>query len=365
VIAFRRKPEDAALKVEARLRRIERENETSVKWDHRFGALLILAVAIAAMIGMAYGAIQSFLHGQVDPGTVVQFSVAFVGVLGMNRALLAAARNIRRMEIRGETPGTKDNATMYGVMLVESISFAYMLAQFEHPHDFWQWVLLCARAAVIPYATVYLEMQRRQPIDPVDIGVEAEIGQGLGVMGDMVRQAYDRNVPLALKLHSYRSHATMKPEMDKRLGKMTQAAQAYEHYRKSGEIRLSDEPQSVTPIDNSTVDAEEEKPAKGAQVVKRKRPSRKSKTPSRDIVTDEQKQAIEQMLRDDPKVTVRAIGETLKLPHTTIFPHYVAAKAFLASERSKAGPVRTGKGEPPPARVEVDETEDEEAAVRA
>ena len=238
-----KKPEDPAQDVKDRVKKLERENEQAVKMDHRFGVLGVLVVAIAALIGMSFEAVQALLKGNIGQGDTVQLATALGAIFVMNRALLAAARNIRRAESRGEEPRQRDHITMYGVMAIESVSFAYMLWLFEGKPDMLSvpGFLLAARAGVLPYATVYLEQQRQQPPDPVDISVQAEIGQGLGVMGDLVTQAYDRTLPTALKLNNYRANATLTDKMDARLKRMTHAAHAYDHFKETGEILEPDE----------------------------------------------------------------------------------------------------------------------------
>lgn len=233
-----KKPDDPAQDVKDRVKKLERENEQAVKMDHRFGVMGVLVVAIAALIGMSYEAVQGLIKGSIGQADTVQLATALGAIFVMNRALLAAARNIRRAESRGEEPRNRDHITMYGVMTIESVSFAYMLWLFEGKPDVFTvpFFLLVARASVLPYATVYLEQQRQQPPDPIDISIQAEIGQGLGVMGDLVTQAYDKTLPTQLKLSQYRANATLTPKMDKRLENMTHAAQAYDHYKATGEI---------------------------------------------------------------------------------------------------------------------------------
>jgi hypothetical protein len=240
---FARALPDPAVEVTRRVRRLERQNSTSVRWDHRFGAVGVLTIAIAALIGMSAESIVAALGGTMSRADIMQLVAAFFGVLVMNRGLLAAARNIRRAESRGDVTLLRDRVTMWGVMAIESISFAYMLWTFEnHPSMLSvQGLLLVARAAIIPFSTVYLEMQREQPPDPIDISVETEIGQGLGVMSDLVTQAYDRDIPTALKLWNYRASASMSPEMSERLERMAQAAQAYQIFKESGRVTLLDQ----------------------------------------------------------------------------------------------------------------------------
>ena len=243
IMAFwKRSPLDPKQEVTARVRRLERQNIIAVNWDHRFGNIGVITIAIAALIGMAVDSVQRLLSGQISQGDAAQLGAAFFAVVVMNRALLAAARNMRRAEGRGEAPLLRDKVTMWGVMVIESVSFGFMLWIFEGKPDLLsvQGFLLSARAVVLPYATVYLEQQREQPPDPVDIGIQAEIGQGLGVMGDLVEQAYDRNVPTALKLDMYRANATLTPAMNSRLDRMTEAAAAYEHYKQTGQGQLLD-----------------------------------------------------------------------------------------------------------------------------
>jgi len=240
---FARATIDPAQAITRKIQRLERQNASAVGWDHRFGVVGILTIAVAALIGMAADAVVGALAGTITRDGAVQLIAAFTGVLVMNRGLLAAARNIRRAESRGELPLRRDQITMWGVMAIESISFGFMLWIFEGRPAVLTvaFLLIVLRAGVLPYSTVYLEMQREQPPDPVDIGVQTEIGQGLGVMGDLVRQAYDRDIPTALKIHNYRANATMTPEMDQRLERMTQAAQAYEVYKTTGRITLLDQ----------------------------------------------------------------------------------------------------------------------------
>lgn len=239
-MTFWRKSLAPAEKVKRKLEKIERENEASARRSHRVGFIGVITIAFAALVGMSYTDIEKLLHNQIDPVVVLLASLALISVFVMNSALLDAARNSRRAESRGETPAPRDVNTMYGVMLVESISLGYMLWLFEQPQNIVQWLLLVARAACIPYATVYLEQQREMAIDPVDIAVQTEIGQGLGVMNDLVTQSYEADIPTALKVQNYRANAAMTPEMDARLVRQAEAANAIQTYKQTGKITLLD-----------------------------------------------------------------------------------------------------------------------------
>jgi hypothetical protein len=115
---WQKKDIDPAQEVAARVKKLERENEIAVKMDHRFGAIGVLTIAIAALIGMAAESVQALLKGAISQSDAIQLITAFAAVIVMNRGLLAAARNIRRAEGRGEQPRPRDIATMYGVMLI-------------------------------------------------------------------------------------------------------------------------------------------------------------------------------------------------------------------------------------------------------
>jgi hypothetical protein len=157
----------------------------------------------------------------------------------MNRGLLAAARNIRRKQSRREAVQTEDRATMWGVALIESVSLGYMLYSFEQPHDAIQWLLLFARASVIPYATIYLETQRQQPIDPQDISIQTEIGSGLAVLREIVTLANAPDVPMTFKVGMYKASADLTPLQLSKLDGMQQAADLLQTYR-SEQVTLVD-----------------------------------------------------------------------------------------------------------------------------
>lgn len=327
---IQRRPIAPAEKIKRRLAAIERENERSVRTDHMFGALLVVTIATAAMIGMAADSIKALLHGALQAADIVTMATVFAGVLGMNRALLASARNMRRADGRGEQIAPRDHAILWSVIAVESLSFGYMLWVFEHPANAFQIALLIGRAVAIPIATVYLEQQRRMPLDPVDIGIETEIGQGLGVMEDLVEQSYDRAVPTALKIHNYRANADLSPAMDARLERMTAAAEAYERYKADGRMELLNargEPLQKVPAAPPEVDV---RTPPGIGLVRRMRGKKPSRRPNTEIPQDERIERIVGMLRDGETVTVRMVKELFGVGQST-------AHADLLVARERAG----------------------------
>lgn len=335
---FRRKPISPAEKVKRKLEHIERENEASVKNDHRFGVIGVVTIAIAALVGMSYEAVSALVHGQIDANKAVQLAVALVAVFVMNRALLAAARNIRRAEARGEAARPRDIATMYGVMLIESISFGYMLSLFEDPQSLIQWTLLFARSGVLPYTVVYLEQQREMPLDPIDIAIQTEIGQGLGVMNDLVTQSYEAEIPTALKVQNYRANAAMSPEMDARLVRMAEAANAIQTYKQTGQIVLVNKHGDPlkTPGKTGSVSIQGESTApKDENPIERIRRKIGRKSPKKGPdTTPEQRQAeLLERLKAGDDLSVSKVRKLFKIAQGTAYKDLQAARQALSIEQ--------------------------------
>lgn len=349
---FRRKAEPTpADKVLAKLDRIEQENERSVKMDHRFGAIAVVTIAAAAMIGMSAESITHFFAKTAKPIDAISFVIAFVAVIVMNRGLLAAARNIRRAESRGEAASQGDQRTLYGVMLMEALSFGYMLSTFEHPSTFIQWALLVGRAVVLPYATVYLEQQREMPIDPQDIGIQTEIASGMGVLRDFVMSANDRAVPTALKVAYYQASATLTPEQDRKLTAMQTAAQVYEQFKVTGQIspvpaiQLVDKqgaPLATKPPPTIVQTPPDDEKPKGKTAKPKTKPS------ERNIVTPAQYQKAVELLTANPKMSVRTLAATVGIPASTMLPHMKEINATIAANKKRPGPVRMEDRTPAP-----------------
>jgi uncharacterized protein GlcG (DUF336 family) len=237
---WQQKATDPAEVVKKRLDRIEQENQQSVQWDHRFAFVSIVTIAITAVLGIARTAVAALVAGRIQGVDAINLCVAFLFVLVMNRGLLAAARNIRRKEARREQVFPEDRATMWGVALIESVSLGYMLFNFEHPADIIQWILLIARASVIPYATIYLEIQRQHPIDPQDIAIQTEIASGIGLLRDIVTIANDRSVPTGYKVGMYKASADLTVQQAVKLDAMKAAADALQVYKHPETVVLVD-----------------------------------------------------------------------------------------------------------------------------
>ncbi len=224
---FSRRP-DHATQVRRRLTRLERQGERSAGADHGFAGLLIATIAAAALIGISGADVEAILSGHVRAVDAISLALAFVFVLGMNRGLLAAARNIRRSASRAEPASRVDLAVLWTVALVEALSVGYMFWLLEQPTSLIQWLLIIARAAFVPPIAVYLEVQVAHPIDPRDIAVEAATGAGLGMLQDYVAIANDHTVPLATKTQLYSAAAAPTAEQAQHLAAMQAAASAYQ-----------------------------------------------------------------------------------------------------------------------------------------
>ncbi len=321
---FGRRRLTPAEKVRKRLESIEHENEQSVRLDHRFGVIGVVTIALAAMLGMAYDSVQALLSGHLSSAAIVTFATVLVGVAVMQRSLLASARNIRRSEGRGEVVETRDRRTLYGVIAIESLSLGYLLWQFEQPSNLFQWLLLAGRAVAIPYATVFLEQQRRMPLDPLDISVETQIGQGMGVMEVLVTQSYDRDVPTALVVQNYRANADLSPALGARFDRMIDAAQAYEAYKQTGVVQILDargEPVQASPV---LVAAEPVRPSRPTLL---KRPKARAKRPQ--TGQDERIAQITAMLHAGQNPSIAAIRRQFSISQG-------AAQADLLAARERA-----------------------------
>jgi hypothetical protein len=198
-------------RIDAKLDKIEEENEKAVKWDHRIAKIGLAIIAVSALVGISFGTIEAlFRTFQGQPGGItgtelMLLVVTLTSVFVFTRNMLRAARNVRRARVRGESPRVMDLMTIFFVLMVESVSFGYMIWLFEGkpPLDAEhavQWFFLACRAVGLPWAVLDLELSREMPVDTVDISLMAEIGQAYGVLRAMVRRAYDEHVPDILKI---------------------------------------------------------------------------------------------------------------------------------------------------------------------
>jgi len=338
--------------VQAKLDKIEHNAEATVKWDHRTGNLLVVSIAIAAMLGMAPDAVLSLASGHVSVSKLLPVIVSFIVVLGANRALISAAGDIRYHHARHERVPLNSFFVLYSVMLIEAVSFHYMLSVFSPATSTTIALLDWARAVLLPYVTMYLEQRIVKPIDPKLIATQSEIGQGIGVMHEVVRLAYNRSIPLALKLQNYRAVADLTPDMDIKLARMTRAAMAIQTYLATGEIVLIEDTQVVLldrhgkPLalsgSDTIIDSTQEAPKptmleriKGKAKGKIKVSKRASTDSNRDAIVSE----LVDRLRAGDDLTNKSVAKMYTLSTSTTSAYINQAKAIVSASKPQPKPV--------------------------
>ena len=296
-----------------KLRRIRRLNEKSANTAHIYSNIGILVIASMAMFGMSYNDIMILLHpikGQgPDMGRLVPLLVIFISIVVMNYGQMCAARNRRRSESRGEPIASIDSQIMYGVLGAESVSFGYALYLIDKPSTAIAWILIAIRSLIFCYVVMYLEMQREHAIDTIDMITQAEIGQGYGMLDELVDRAYDTDIPLALRMQSYQATATLHPDMALKLSAIVAASQAQDTFKKDGTIIiLNKDGAPLTPAVATP-------------------PLRSGKAVAREAISVDEKKRIAALIADDPNVLLRTVADALDRPETTVFPHFNAAKS--------------------------------------
>ena len=295
-----------------KLRRIRREGEKSANTAHIYSGIGILVIASMAMLGMSYNDIMVLLHPTKhgpDMGRLVPLLVVFISIVVMNYGQMTAARNRRRSESRGEPITSIDSQIMYGVLGAESLSFGYALYLIDKPSTAIAWALLAIRSLIFCYVVMYLETQREHAIDTVDMITQAEIGQGYGMLDELVDRAYDTDIPLALRMQSYQATATLHPDMALKLSAIVAASQAQDTYKKDGTIIiLNKDGAPLTPAVATP-------------------PLRSGKAVAREAISVDEKKRIAALIADDPNVLLRTVADALDRPETTVFPHFNAAKS--------------------------------------
>jgi hypothetical protein len=336
--------EQVKLDAKKKLLKIRREGERSASTAHGYASVGIVVIAAMALYGLAYDSIQKLFNTTggtpVDMKTIATLVVVFVLVIVMNYAQLTSARSKRRSEGRGEKVSGQDTRIMYGVLILEAAALGYALYLIEQPKDAIQWGLLVARAIIFAYSVLYLEIQREQPIDTVDMVTQAEIGQGYGMLEELVDSAYDPDIPLALRMQSYQATATLTPQMETKLKAMVAASQAQDTYKKDKTIVLVDT--HGAPLMTTSKQSEIAQPVTATALVRtpQKSPASHKKTPAiarNDVKADGIYEALENLMRDDPAIGVRTAAKLLKVSHTTIAAHH---KEILAQRNASRKPGR-------------------------
>lgn len=341
---WQRKPLTDSEKLDRKIARIERENEQTVKWDHRIAKLGVATIAVAALFGMASSSVVDLITGKIDARSIILLVSALIGVIVMNRSLLSSARNMRRAETRDEAVAPIDRIKTYTIMSIEALSFGYMLWIFEHPSNFVVWALLIARAAAIPYTAVDLELQREMALDIVDMNVISQIGQGIGLMRDQVRKSYDHNVPSLLKIENYRAVAHMSTKLEGMFDRLAGASRTYDHWQAHGEVKLLDRHGNPLAMSGQTVTIET--PQEGAKPTILQRFTAKAKgkiQPSKRASTDSNREAIVselvERLRAGDKITNPSVSKEYTLSTSTASAYINQAKAIVATSKPQAKPI--------------------------
>jgi hypothetical protein len=352
-----------------KLQTIRKRGENAARRDHTYSNVGIIVVACAAILGMSYSSVMSVARGHIDGGIVFQLVTIFVAVLIMNFAQSSAARNIRRLQSRGEEISWRDNLACYGVLAGEALSFGYAIWLIEHPQNLVQWILLVVRSVLFVYTIMYLELQRDYPIDTVDMVIESEIGAGYAMLDELVDRAYDPDIPLALRMQSYKASATLEARMERKLENMVAAAMAQDEFKASGNIVLIDTHGEPLHVPKKTIVEEEvrtteEKPPKQLRngvikLVQHVAPRRGKKSVKKaPAMTQEERIAdIVNRLQDGEELSVRKVVELYNISQGAAQKDLLAARERVKPTRL-AGPIAIS-GARPPEPVDTDEEDDD------
>lgn len=218
--------------VERSIRDIERQGSGMARIAHFFAVLLVVLFSLGSLVSLSGDSLTAVLaqwhatHALNIPAAI-SIAVSTLLVVAMDVGMLYSALMLRLLATRRAAKAEKrvHCTVMFGVALLESATYAYMGAVYEHPQDIVAWLLILSRALAAPLLSIYLSMARPLPVTSRDILAQAELASGMGVLRDVVRHASDETAALSDKVALYGASALMAPEDRARLDAMLTVVQ--------------------------------------------------------------------------------------------------------------------------------------------
>lgn len=206
-----KKPRDP---VEARLAAIGKQGTWLARAGHWCAVALIVLFSFGSLVALAGDALVRVVTLGLNPATIppaITLGVSWLVVVAMDVAMIIAANTLRTLNTRRALPEEKRVHVwvMAVVALLESATYTYMSAKYEHPADAFAWGLIVLRAAMAPVLSIYLSMARPLPVGPRDILYQAELAAGAGMIRDVIQAAHNPDAPLVEKMALFGASAQM------------------------------------------------------------------------------------------------------------------------------------------------------------
>ena len=273
---------------------------------HMFALGLIIATSVASLISLAGEAVAQFVAGHASIPQVASITITLFLVAAMDTGMLYAAGMVRSLSTRRTAEGTRVHQAVIAIVgTLEAGTYAYMLVQFEQPHNVAAWSLIIARALAVPVLSVYLSLARSLAISPSDISYQMELAVGVGLLRDLATLAQDPDAQLHKKIAMYRAAADL---TDGQAGKMDAMYLA----------ATLDTPSPLPPVTvieaTGTEPEPEPEPPQGKGV--RTRPRGVPK-PDQTSTRKANMKLVRAMLNEDPETSVSAIMKRLHVARST------------------------------------------------
>ena len=218
--------------VEQQLKEISKQGAGMARAAHVCALALIFLFSLGSLVALGGDALTSIVsewnRGQVDVPSTISVAVSTLLVACMDTAMIYAASMLRRLAARRADSSEMrlHQAVMFVVAVLESSTYAYMSAKYEHPQNLVVWSLILARAAAAPLLSVYLSMARTIPVSSRDILYQAELITGKGVLRHVTVLANNPDAKLSELLLMYHAAGDSSESDRKRLSDLIQVAQS-------------------------------------------------------------------------------------------------------------------------------------------
>jgi hypothetical protein len=220
--------------IEVRLREMSRQGTGMARIAHMCALALIVLFSAGSLVALGGDSLKAIVvgwaSGQVDVPSAISLSVSTLLVACFDVGMVYAASVLRILNSR--RAGREEKWLHWSVMIIvailESATYGYMSARYEHPGNFAIWALILARAAAAPLLSVYLSMARAMPILPRDVLSEVELLTGTGVLRRTLERANDSGASLSKLIAMYESASVMSDQDRNRLRRLIQTVQSDE-----------------------------------------------------------------------------------------------------------------------------------------
>lgn len=239
--------------IKEQLKDIENSGHVEASIAHFISYVLVIFFSFGGLIAVASESINEFItsynHGTFNIIASVTFAVSLSMIIGLDYALLWAARAIQTARERGQqwTDYVIHLVVLTVVPIIDAATFFYMSWLYDKPTNSILMAILIGRAVVVPPMIVYLRMAKTPTRSPGDIIYQIQRAKGEHILRAATARAQDPHITLTRSAAEWRAIEKPPKRHDERIAAWLEEVDKTDAERNATQYAIAAQPTKQLP----------------------------------------------------------------------------------------------------------------------